>query len=138
MLITTSTPYISATAASGALSPANVRKTDNAFAALFTDDSPEDMIHKITENGVEGMMKWKIDEMKKEAAKQALAARNLTLDQVAAMPTAERITLENQILDEVAQKVKEAMNEQMKRERHVGELDTYDAPSLAQGIDILA
>ncbi len=140
MLITSANPYASASAASTGLNPATIRKTDSAFAALFAETTPEEMIQKITEGGVEGMMKWKIDQMRKEAAEQALAARGLSLADVAALPPTERIALENQIMDEVAQKVKHAINEQMKRERHAGQLDTYDPSQLKEGqsVDLLA
>ena len=128
-----SIPNYSATSAtSNRLSAPEVRKTDNAFKALFADASPEETLKKITEGGVEGMLKWKIDEMKKKASEESLAARGLTLEDVAAMPPAARIALENQIMDEVAQKLKEAMNQQMQRERGVGGLDTYDPSRLAE------
>ena len=137
MLVTSNTPF---SAMGPDMSDAVAKRTDAAFMRLFEDPAdPKTMLREMTRDGVEGMMKWKVRELEKQTAEKALASRGLTLEDIAALPPKERIALEQQIMREVAEKLKEAMNEQMKRQRHVGELDTYYPQSpAAKGIDIRA
>lgn len=112
-----------------------INKTDAAFAAMFkTSDDPKDMLAEIAGNGVEGMMKWKVKELQKQIAEKVLASKDVTLEEIAAMPPKQRVALEQQIMREVAEKLKQAIHEQMKREGTAG-LDMYDA---GQPLDITA
>lgn len=93
-----------------------IATTDAAFDNLFKEVSDKEKLAEIAGHGVEGMLKWRIREMQKDIAEKSLAARNLTIDQVKALPPKQRVALENQILQEVAEKLKEAIAEQMKKE----------------------
>jgi hypothetical protein len=145
----TSNPYASLAANSPtALSQYTINKTDKEFAALFEggEETPQEILKKITENGIEGMMKWKIDKLKEEIAGKIMASKNLTQEQIAAMPAEQRIAIEQQIIREVAEKVKEAINEQAKRENEGKNamIDMYDTrtslidspTSIMQRVDI--
>lgn len=141
MIISALNPYsfnIRATSSS-TMSAAEVRQTDKDFAALFADETPESTLKKITEDGLQGMMKWKVDQLRKQIAEKSLASRGLSLDDIAALPPEQRVQIEKQILDEVAQKLKQAISEQMKKETGNG-LGFFESPAdtLAQKFDLLA
>jgi hypothetical protein len=129
-------------AASNALNPAQVKATDKAFAALLgtsSDDSPQGILHEITKDGITGMMKWKVKKLEEQIAKKVMAAQNLTPEQIAAMPDAQRVSTENQIMKAVAQALKQAMKEQMdKQAKANGQLDATDPSSPIQSLDIMA
>lgn len=131
--------YASLSAVSGDAEAAKARKADAAFEALFADDTPEAMIKEITEGGIEGMLKWKVRQLEKQIAGKVLASEGITKEEIAALPPEQRIPLQQRIMDEVARKLKEAMDEQMKRESGMAALDTYDPLRLdQQRVDITA
>lgn len=119
-------------------SAAAARRSDAAFERLFAEDDPRTMLADLTRDGVEGMLKWKVRELEKQIAAKALANRGITKEEIAALPADERIALQQQIMREVAEKLKEAMDEQMRRERGVAGLDAYDPIRIDEGVDIRA
>lgn len=140
MLISSTTnPYASQATASASNS-ANIRRSDAAFAALFSEETPQEILKKIAGNGIEGMLKWRIDQMKKQIAEEVMASKGLTVDDIAALPPEERLGVQKQIMDEVAQRLKEAIQEEMQKQaRGKDTLDVYDARSggAIQSIDLL-
>lgn len=105
------------------LTAAEQRQNDQVQASfaeyLTVEDTPEDVLAKITKNGVQSLMEHKIDMLKKQLTEKAMAARGVTDDQLAAMPADERMKIMKSILDEVQQQLKMAMNEQMKKEKNM-------------------
>lgn len=89
------------------------------FASYLGEEDPAALLHEITKDGVEGMLKWKIEEMKKKIAAEVMASKNITKESLAAMSAEERAATQDMIMREVQEKLKEAMNEQMKRENHL-------------------
>ncbi len=111
-------------AASASLSTASaqpsaslIQSTDSAFAALLNNssESAESMLSDITKDGLNSYMKWQIQQMQKQITDQVMASKNLTADKIAAMPAKQRVALEQQIIQEVAQKLKQAMSQEMKK-----------------------
>lgn len=88
---------------------------DGAFAELLKGQTPEEMLHEAAGDGVEGLMKWKIRELQKKITEQVMGSKGLTAEEIAAMSPEKRITMEKQIMDEVQQKLMEAMREEMER-----------------------
>ena len=83
-------------------------------------------MEKITKNGVQSLLEHKIDMLKKKLTEQAMAAKGITSDELAAMPPEERLQVMQSILEQVQEQLKMAMNEQMKKEKKL-ELGYLDA-----------
>lgn len=124
----------------GEPSPYTIKRTDAAFEELFSASSktPEEELLAITKGGVEGMLKWKIDELKKQAAEKSLAARGLTKDDVQAMPAKQRVAVEQAIIREVAEAVKEVMKDLAKTGNDLLYGENSAPQDLTQGLDISA
>lgn len=138
----TSNNYDIAALSGGGMNPATVKRSDEAFLAMF-DDTPKDAaeeLREITRGGVTGMMAWKIEQMKKDAAEKALAARGMSVDDVQALPEQQRVELQQQIMNEVAEVVKKAIEEDM-HQKQAETLRRAEMANQAQsrgGLDILA
>lgn len=89
------------------------------FAEYLRDDSPEEILSKITQKGVQSLLEHKIDQLKKEATEKAMAARGISENDLAAMEPEARAALMQTIMQEVRATIKQAMNEQMKREANI-------------------
>jgi len=93
--------------------------TESEFAAYLKEkNDAEDLLEKITSDGVKGLMQWKIEQMKKQITEQVMASKGLTADGISSLPPAEKMATEETIMKEVQEKLKEAINEQMKRENN--------------------
>lgn len=99
-------------------SAAEAEKIDNAFAALFEEETPRGIIREITKDGMNGMMAWKIKEMRKEIAAKVMAEMNVTREDIAGMSSADRVAMEQKIMDAVEEQLKLAIREQMEKELH--------------------
>lgn len=104
----------------------NAQIEANFAEYLRVDDTPEAMMEKITKNGVQSLLEHKIDMLKKKLTEQAMAAKGITSDELAAMPPEERLQVMQSILEQVQEQLKMAMNEQMKKEKKL-ELGYLDA-----------
>ena len=93
---------------------------------LRVDDTPEKMMEKITKNGVQSLLEHKIDMLKQKLTEQAMAAKGITNEELAAMPPEERMQVMEEIMEAVQDQLKMAMNEQMKKEQklELGFLDS--------------
>lgn len=94
-------------------------QTEAQFAEYLNLDepTPEEMLSKITKNGVQSLLEHKIEMLKKQLTEKAMASRGITSDDLAAMPADERMKVMDSILKEVQQQLKMAINEQMKKEK---------------------
>lgn len=103
-------------------------QTEAQFAEYLNLDepTPEEMLSKITKNGVQSLLEHKIEMLKKQLTEKAMASRGITNDDLAAMPADERMKVMDSILKEVQQQLKMAINEQMKKEKkmEMGFLDS--------------
>lgn len=106
------------------------RKNDQIEASfaeyLKVEDTPEEVMAKITKNGVQSLIEHKIDLLKKQLTEKAMAARGITAEALNGMSPEERMKVMASIMDEVQQQLKMAMNEQMKKEKkmEMGYLDS--------------
>ncbi|MEJ0010316.1 MAG: hypothetical protein WDN72_07345 [Alphaproteobacteria bacterium] len=113
---------------SNALSPSSnysasdIVQTDSTFESLFADqnETPQEILKDLTSNGVNGYMKWKIDQMKDKATAQVMNSMGLTKAQVEGMPTDQRIALEKKIESQVEQEVKMSIQQEMKKNANSG------------------
>lgn len=71
----------------------------------------------MTKNGVQSMLEYKIDQLKKKLTEKAMAARGVTADDLAAMPADESAKIMEEIMKQVQEQLKMAMNEQMKKDK---------------------
>lgn len=92
--------------------PASV---DSAFAALLAGETDEQVLHNYGGKGIDGMMAERIKALKKKITEEVMASKNLTVEEIATMPADQRINIEKQIMDEVQQKLVEAMREEMRK-----------------------
>ena len=91
---------------------------DQRFAQLLADDKEaKDTLSEITQNGAKSYWNWKIKEMRSQIADQVMTSMNLTPEKIAAMDAKTRVETENKILDAVEQRLKLAINEEMKRQQ---------------------
>lgn len=114
------------------LSSAELREKEQLeanFAEFLNLDepTPAEVLAKITKNGVQSLLEHKIDMMKKKITEQVMASKGITTDDLAAMEPEEQLAVLKAIMDEVQQMLKQAINEQMKKE-HKTELGFVDAP----------
>lgn len=134
---TLTTPY-----AESGPSAAQIKRSDDAFLALFEDkpSDPAEELREITRGGVTGMMAWKIEQMKKEAAERSLAARGLSVDDVQAMPPQQRLELQEQIMKDVAEAVKKAIETDMNQKQAEAQrrAELAETASARGGLDIFA
>lgn len=102
------------------------------------EPTPEEVISKITKNGVQSLLEHKIEMLKKKITEQVMAAKGITQSDLEAMDPEEQLSVLRAIMEEVQQMLKQAINEQMKKE-HKTELGFMDAPVDTQGMrEILA
>lgn len=98
----------------------NALQTDaGAFAALLKEDSPEETLSAITHRGVQSLMEWKIEQLKKKITEEVMAAKGISEADLNGMPPEERAAALEMIMREVQEQLKQAMNEQMKREKKI-------------------
>lgn len=103
----------------GAMGGSYLAQSGSDFAAYLTEQTPEALLSSITEDGVRGLMKWKIEEMKRKITQEVMTSKNLTADDLEAMEPQERAAIEKLIMQEVQEQLKRAINEQMKREKKI-------------------
>lgn len=91
------------------------------------EPTPEEVLSKITKNGVQSLLEHKIEMMKKKITEQVMASKGITADDLAAMPPEEQLAVLKAIMEQVQEMLRQAINEQMKKE-HKTELGFIDAP----------
>lgn len=137
-----STDLLLSTSGSDSSKRTNYQAVEAEFAEYLKEDSPEELLRQITENGVQSLLEHKIDQLKKEATERAMAARGVTQDDLAAMEPAERAALMETIMAEVREQIKQAMQEQMKREANLdvmfqsGPMESQTLAQVQQAQDI--
>lgn len=94
---------------------------------LRIEERPEQVLSKITSNGVQSLLEHKIEQMKKKITEQVMASKGVTQSDLEAMEPAEQLAVLKAIMEQVQQMLKQAINEQMKKE-HKTELGFMDAP----------
>lgn len=125
------------------LSSAELREKEQLEASFaeylnLDEPTPEEVISKITKNGVQSLLEHKIEMMKKKITEQVMAAKGVTQSDLEAMKPEEQLAVLKAIMEEVQQMLKQAINEQMKKE-YKTELGFMDAPVDTQGMrEILA
>ncbi len=114
------------------LTSAQLREKEHLEATFaeylnLDEETPEEVMSKITKNGVQSLLEHKIEMMKKKITEQVMASKGVTTEDLAAMPPEEQLAVLKSIMDQVQQMLKQAINEQMKKE-HKTELGFVDAP----------
>lgn len=112
------------------------QKVDKAFADMLNPaQEPEDMLQEITQDGASGLWKWQIKQLKAKIAAEMMGEMNLTPEALAAMPEAQRISIEQKIMQAVEQRVQEIIRESMEKKKStLG----AEASAAAGGVDITA
>lgn len=81
------------------------------FADALAPDDPADLIHEITQDGIAGLWKHQIEEMKKKITQEVMNAHDVTDESLAAMAPEDRQALANLIEREIAEKLRQAIEE---------------------------
>ncbi len=122
-----------------------ISSTDKAFQGLLSgsSESAEDTLAEITKNGMNGYMAWQVKQLQEKITGQVMSSMHLTPDKIAAMPAAQRVAVEQQIMQQVAQELKQQMAEQMKKKNpNALGLDMMDSSGSSMvtsgGVNILA
>ena len=87
---------------------------ESQFAEMLEGSSPEEMISEIS--SMSGFMKWQVKELTKKITSQVMGSMGITMDDLNAMPSEQKIAVMKQIMDAVQEKLKIAMEEQMKKQ----------------------
>lgn len=93
---------------------------DGSFAAMIgnlAEDDPAEMLKEITEDGIASMWKWQIKKLKEKVASEIMQEMSLTPEQIAAMPDAQRVSVEQKIMQEVERRVKEMIEQGMHKKK---------------------
>lgn len=95
----------------------DLQQTEEDFAEyLSAETTEEELLHTITKDGVQSLIQHKIDQLKKKLTEDAMAARGVNQESLAAMPEDQRLAMMKSIMDEVAQALKKQFSEQMQRD----------------------
>ena len=116
MQITTTGPTSSNSTDTGLTGTKTAKQIDAEFAALM--QQTKDDFAAITNGGVQGYMKWKIEELRKQIAARVMNEMHLTPEALAKMSDKDRLAAESAVTREVEKELKMAMNEEMKRKQH--------------------
>lgn len=82
------------------------------LAGMLEGSTPEEMLSEIT--SMEGYMKWQIKELTKKATAEVMSKMGVTMDELNAMPAEQKLAILKMIMQIVQEKIKLAMEEQMK------------------------
>lgn len=93
---------------------ASYQKTHNKFMEFLETDTPQEAIRKITEDGLQGYIAWKIDQLKAKVTEQVMGEMGLTVDKLNAMEAGERAEIEEKIMREVQRRLEMMIEEGMK------------------------
>lgn len=106
---------------------AEIDKADAAFNALFAkeDETPQSILSHMVEKGTDGLAKWQIDQMQKDIANRTLRNKSLSQEQIAALPPKQRVPTENKIVEEVNEKLKDAIAEIIREKKAKEEMDKH-------------
>lgn len=81
------------------------------FASTLESDDPADLIHEITQDGIAGLWKHQLEELKKKITQEVMGAHGVTEDSLAAMAPEERQALQELIAREIEEKLRQAIEE---------------------------
>lgn len=119
-MTTISNPISSLLDSTGNSDPSTLETSniDKRFAEMLADEQDaKDTLAELTKNGMKGYWSWKMKEMRKQIADKVVSEMNLTPEKIAAMDAKTRVETEQKILDIVEQRLKLAINEEMKRQQ---------------------
>jgi hypothetical protein len=81
------------------------------FADSLASDDPADLLHEITQDGIAGLWKYQLEELKKKITEEVMNSHDVTEESLAAMAPEERQALQNLIEREIAEKLRQAIEE---------------------------
>ena len=105
---------------SGGTNARNVAQADAAFSALLNgtgQDDPAALLKEITSNGMKGYWAWEVKQMKQKATQEVMGAMGVSASDIAAMPDAQRATIEDKIMKAVEAKVKQMIQDDMNKKQ---------------------
>lgn len=91
------------------------KKTDDAFAELLAGETPEEMLHEMTKDGMYSLWSHQLKELKKKIAAEIMGGMGVSEASLKAMPADERAAIEKKIMEEVERRVKEMVENEMKK-----------------------
>jgi len=102
------------------------------FSSYVDEQSPEEILKAITENGITSMWQWQMEELKKKVAAEVMSEMGITPEQLAAMPETERMNLEAKIMEEVERRIKDMVAESMRKKDETGLADNIKLDAKTQ------
>jgi hypothetical protein len=100
---------------------ANVDSEFNKLLAGTDDSDPEKILAAITNDGMGAYWKWQIKEMEKKITQEVMSEHKVTAQDIAKMPSAQRIELEAKIIKEVKHRLEMWMDEQLRARKKQNE-----------------
>lgn len=85
----------------------------SGFDALLDGQSPEEILHEIVKDGVQGYAKWQMKKLEEKVREQVMSEMGITKDALGSMNANERAETEKKIMDEVARRLKEMIEKKM-------------------------
>lgn len=116
MLIDTKTPIIGANG--GDLTPYMLK--NSGFADLLKVEDAKETIRELTENGMQGMWEWQMQQLKSKIAGDVMAELGIDEDDLESMAPEARLDLERRIMDEVQKRLEAIMADESKKNMQEG------------------
>lgn len=94
-------------------------KRDARFAELLSEtDEAKAALAEVTGGGIQGYWAWKMKKLREDITGQVMSEMNMTPEKLAALPPEERLAMLKKIEDMVAERMKLAMQEEMKKKQN--------------------
>lgn len=90
------------------------QKTHNKFMEFLEADTPREAMRKITEDGLQGYIAWKIDQLKAQITARVMGEMGVTIDALNTMEAGRRAELEEKIMREVQRQLEMMIEEGIK------------------------
>lgn len=97
---------------------ASKAKREARFAELLAEqEEAKKALEEVAGGGIEGYWQWKIKKLREQIEEQVMGEMNMTAEKLAALSLEDRLALEKKISEVVEQRLKLAMDEEMKRRK---------------------
>jgi hypothetical protein len=84
---------------------------------LGEDESPAEILRKITSRGISSMWEWQMEELKKKVAAKVMQEMGVSPESLAAMSPEARMSIEEKIMKEVERRIEEAMRNGLEKKQ---------------------
>lgn len=104
--------FLDTVAAADSAGQENLKTDDTATA-----ETPADLFHKLTKDGLDSLVRYQLEELRKKITEQVMKDKGVTEESLAAMTPAERKAIEDAIAKEVEERLKQALKEQQQEQQ---------------------